>query len=43
MPMYAQQLWSKYTQTSIKLLRAAYNQVFAQTKLAIVSRLLMPY
>jgi len=43
MPMYAHQLWSKYTQTSIKLLRTAYNQVFAHTKLAIVSRLLMPY
>ena len=25
MPMYACQLWSKYTQTSVKRLRAAYN------------------
>ena len=27
MPMYACQLWSKYTQTSMKRLRAAYNNV----------------
>jgi len=51
MPIHACQLWSKYTQT--KCLRAAYvmpsqlciiypeMQVFAHTKLVIVSRLLM--
>jgi len=27
-PMYACQLWSKYTQTSMKRLRAAYNNVY---------------
>ena len=28
MPMYACQLWSKYTQTSMKRLRAAYNDAY---------------
>jgi len=28
MPMYACQLWSKYTQTSMKHLRAAYNNAY---------------
>ena len=28
MPMYACQLWSKYTQTSMKRLRAAYNNAY---------------
>jgi len=28
MPMYACQLWSKYTQTSMKCLRAAYNNAY---------------
>jgi len=28
MPMYARQLWSKYTQTSVKRLRAAYNNAY---------------
>jgi len=56
MPMYARQLWSKYTKTSMKRLRAAYNNayrimhyiaypemlVFAHTRLAILSRPLMP-
>ena len=28
MPMYACQLWSKYTQTSMKRLRAAYNSAY---------------
>ena len=28
MPMYACQLWSKYTQTSVKRLRAAYNNAY---------------
>jgi len=28
MPMYACQLWSKYTQTSMKCLQAAYNNVY---------------
>ena len=28
MPMYACQLWSKYTQTSMKRLHAAYNNAY---------------
>jgi len=28
MPIYARQLWSKYTQTSMKRLRAAYNNAY---------------
>jgi len=28
MPMYACQLWSKYTQTNMKHLRAAYNNAY---------------
>jgi len=54
MPMYACQLWTKYTQTSMKRLQAAYNKaiqlcitypemlVLTHTWLAIVSGPLMP-